>query len=113
MMPPFLHAPAAGQKIDLEIRYYGTKSGKYNLYDDDGETFDYEKGMYSWREIKVEPDKKGKPKGTISKSRKRETGQHTKGHLEVYERRLSLKTDLCGGTLLFIEISYSLRSCES
>ncbi len=70
MMPPALHAPAAGEKFDLEIRYYGTKSGRYMLYDDDGETFDYEKGMYSWREIKVEPGKNGKPSGTISKADK-------------------------------------------
>jgi alpha-D-xyloside xylohydrolase len=41
--------------------YYGDKHGKYELYDDDGETFDYEKGAYSWREIRVE-----NRKGTIS-----------------------------------------------
>jgi alpha-D-xyloside xylohydrolase len=66
MMKPMLHAPKAGEKVDLEIRYYGEKPGKYMLYDDDGETFNYEKGDYSWREIKVEKDKKGKLKGTIS-----------------------------------------------
>ena len=60
MMKPVLHAPSAGQKYDLEIRYYGSAPGFYRLYDDDGETFDYEKGVYSWREIKVVPDKKGK-----------------------------------------------------
>jgi alpha-glucosidase (family GH31 glycosyl hydrolase) len=70
MMPPVLHAPAAGEKYDLEIRYYGTKPGQYRLYDDDGETFDYEKGVYSWREIRVAPDKKGKPTGTFSKADK-------------------------------------------
>jgi len=70
MMLPALHAPAAGQKFDLEIRYYGSKPGNYRLYDDDGETFDYEKGMYSWREIKVIQDKKGKLSGTISKAEK-------------------------------------------
>lgn len=70
MMPPALHAPAAGQKFDLEIRYYGDAPGNYRLYDDDGETFDYEKGVYSWREIKVAKDKKGKLSGTISKAEK-------------------------------------------
>jgi alpha-D-xyloside xylohydrolase len=70
MMPPLLHSPAAGEKFDLEIRYYGSKPATYRLYDDDGETFDYEKGMYSWREIKIAPDKSGKPKGTISKAEK-------------------------------------------
>lgn len=70
MMLPALHAPASGQKFDLEIRYYGSKPGAYRLYDDDGETFDYEKGDFSWREIKVVRDKKGKLYGTISKAEK-------------------------------------------
>ncbi|HLN55904.1 MAG TPA: TIM-barrel domain-containing protein [Bacteroidales bacterium] len=70
MMPPALHAPSAGQTYDLEIRYYGSKPGIYKLYDDDGETFDYEKGIYSWREIKISGDKKGKLTGTISKPEK-------------------------------------------
>jgi alpha-D-xyloside xylohydrolase len=68
MMPPMLHAPKAGEKVNIEIRYYGTKPGRYKLYDDDGETFNYEKNEYSWREIKVENGKgtieapvKGKP----------------------------------------------------
>ena len=66
MMPPLLHAPKAGEKVDLEIRYYGDKPGSCVLYDDDGETFNYEKGDYSWREIKVEKDKKQQWKGTLS-----------------------------------------------
>jgi len=70
MMPPLLHAPAAGEKFDLEIRYYGSKPGTYLLYDDDGETFDYEKGIFSWRKIVVTPDKKGKPAGKISEALK-------------------------------------------
>lgn len=68
MMLPSLHAPASGEKFDLEIRYYGTKNAFYRLYDDDGETFDYEKGVYSWREIKISRDKKGRATGTISKA---------------------------------------------
>ena len=66
MMPPRLQAPKAGEKVDLEIRYYGEQPGKYMLYDDDGETFNYEKGDFSWREIKVMKDKSGRLKGTIS-----------------------------------------------
>jgi alpha-glucosidase (family GH31 glycosyl hydrolase) len=53
MMPALLHAPKATQQVDLEIRYYGNKPGTYNLYDDDGETFNYEKGDYSFRQIKI------------------------------------------------------------
>jgi alpha-glucosidase (family GH31 glycosyl hydrolase) len=70
MMPPALHAPATDQKFDLEIRYYGTKPGHYMLYDDDGESFNYEKGEFSWREISIVPGKKGRPSGTLSKPEK-------------------------------------------
>jgi alpha-D-xyloside xylohydrolase len=66
MMPPLLHAPGAGEKVDIEIRHYGEKPGSYLLYDDDGETFNYEKGDYSWREIKVKKDKTRQWKGTIA-----------------------------------------------
>ena len=69
-MEATLHAPKAGQKINLEIRHYGKADGAYRLYDDDGETFDYEKGVYSWRDIKVTRDKKGRLHGTISKVEK-------------------------------------------
>ena len=70
MMSPRLHSPVAGEKVDLEIRYYGTKPGNYHLYDDDGESYDYENGEYSWRTLQVIADKKGKPVGTVSKAEK-------------------------------------------
>jgi len=70
MMGPRLHAPAAGEKVNLEIRHYGTKPGRYQLYDDDGETFDYEQGAYSWRVIKVERLTSGKFRGSISEAEK-------------------------------------------
>jgi len=68
MMKPALHAPSADEKYDLEIRYYGSKPSRYMLYDDDGETYDYEKGVYSWREISVAPDRQGNLTGKISKA---------------------------------------------
>lgn len=70
MMPPLLQSPKAGQKVDLEIRHYGEKPGSYNLYDDDGETFNYEKGQFSWRQIRVVRQKNGQFKGTISGAEK-------------------------------------------
>ncbi len=70
MMEARLHAPAAGEKVNLEIRHYGKAEGSYRLYDDDGETFDYEKGAFCWREIKVVRQKDGKLKGTVSKAEK-------------------------------------------
>jgi alpha-glucosidase (family GH31 glycosyl hydrolase) len=66
MMPPLLHAPKPTEKVDLEIRYYGKKQTAVSrLYDDDGETFDYENNQYSWRELKVE-SRKGVLRGSIS-----------------------------------------------
>lgn len=70
MMEPMLHAPKPGVKVNLEIRHYGKANGSYRLYDDDGETFDYEKGAYTWRDISVVRQKNGKLKGTISKAEK-------------------------------------------
>lgn len=66
MMPPLLHAPKKGEKVDLEFRYYGEKPGTFKLYDDDGESFNYEKGEYSWRKVQVTKDQTGAFKGTIS-----------------------------------------------
>ncbi|WP_425568580.1 TIM-barrel domain-containing protein [Pontibacter saemangeumensis] len=68
MMAPMLHAPKAGEKVAMEIRHYGEKPGTYRLYDDDGETFDYEKGEYTWREVVVERRSNGKLRGSISKA---------------------------------------------
>lgn len=69
MMEPRLHSPEAGERVHLEIRHYGEKPSYYSLYDDDGETYDYEKGEYSWREIKVE--RSGNQwRGTISNAEK-------------------------------------------
>lgn len=40
----------------LEIRHYGTREGVYTLYDDDGETFGYEKGVFSRQELRAVRD---------------------------------------------------------
>lgn len=66
LMKPRLRSPKAGEKVDIEIRHYGTSNGKYNLYDDDGETFNYEKGDYSWRQISIEKQLSGNFTRTIS-----------------------------------------------
>jgi alpha-D-xyloside xylohydrolase len=46
----------------LEVRHYGTKENTYLLYNDDGESYDYEKGEFSLTELKVER-KRGELKG--------------------------------------------------
>ncbi|MEO7768885.1 MAG: TIM-barrel domain-containing protein [Ferruginibacter sp.] len=66
MMPPLLQAPKNGVKVEIEFRHYGEKPAAYKLYDDDGETFNYEKGDYTWRTVTVEKNKKNEWKGTIS-----------------------------------------------
>lgn len=50
---------ADGQEDTLEIRCYGTKEGSFTLYDDDGETFDYEKGEYSQIRLSTVKDEQG------------------------------------------------------
>lgn len=53
-------------RLPLEIRHYGNRPGTYRLYDDDGETFDYEKGAYTriTLSVKVAPD--GSKQGNVS-----------------------------------------------
>ncbi|NNG11014.1 MAG: DUF5110 domain-containing protein [Arenibacter sp.] len=70
MRPVQRQAPGMGEKVDLIIRHYGTKEGAYTLYDDDGLSFDFEKGHYSMVDIKVEKDKKGNLRGTIGRPEK-------------------------------------------
>ena len=70
LMEPKLHAPKAGEKVNIEIRHYGEKSSSYLLYDDDGETFDYERGEYSWRKIVVQKDREGDWSGIIDQAPK-------------------------------------------
>lgn len=69
MTKPMLHAPKASAKVDVEFRYYGSKPGTYQLYDDDGETYNYEKGDYSIRTINLSKIK-GKLVGRISNAEK-------------------------------------------
>jgi alpha-D-xyloside xylohydrolase len=69
MMPPLPHAPRVGEPVPLEVRHYGTRPGVFSLFDDDGETFAYERGRVPqagtlpsagsrWRrlEVRVAPD---------------------------------------------------------
>ncbi len=53
LMPALPYAPQAGETVPLEIRHYGTAPGKFRLFDDDGETFAYERGHYRWIDLEV------------------------------------------------------------
>ena len=53
MIPAIRQTVEWGNSIPLELRVYGSGQGNFTLYDDDGETFDYEKGAYAQLEIQV------------------------------------------------------------
>lgn len=65
LMSNMSYTAEIAQNIPLEIRHYGMEPGEFRLYDDDGYTLDYEKGVYSWIDIKVEINSEGVPKGEI------------------------------------------------
>lgn len=63
MIPAQRQAPRPDQHLPLIIRHYGTAPGSAILYDDDGETFNYEKGAYSKTLLQVTRNKKGQLTG--------------------------------------------------
>ena len=66
MIEPRDSAPRSGEVVALEIRHYGTAAGALALYDDDGETFDFEKGNFSWTQLAVKKDAAGKFAGSVT-----------------------------------------------
>ncbi|HEX8356870.1 MAG TPA: TIM-barrel domain-containing protein, partial [Segetibacter sp.] len=66
MIPAVLHSPKKGDLLPLTVKYFGKNAGKSVLYDDDGETFDYEKGRFSFTTLRVEKDEKGNLKGIVN-----------------------------------------------
>lgn len=60
------HAPRAGEKVSLQLIHFGDKPGQLNLYDDDGETFDYEKGAQNWVSFEAKRAGDGTFTGTAS-----------------------------------------------
>jgi Alpha-glucosidases, family 31 of glycosyl hydrolases len=66
MMSSRLHTPLPNENVDVTIRHYGEKEGNYQLYDDDGVSFDYEKGNYVWRRVLIKKNAKGGLSGEIS-----------------------------------------------
>ena len=64
MMPPV--STISTEKLPIEIRYYGHKESSYNLYDDDGVSYDYEKGKFTRIKLSVTKDSKGVLKGDVN-----------------------------------------------
>jgi len=46
-----------GDTLELHI-YNGSQSNTFNYYEDDGTTYDFEKGKYHSRDVTFDPDKK-------------------------------------------------------
>jgi alpha-D-xyloside xylohydrolase len=44
----------------LEVRLYGRTPGAFDLFEDDGKTFDYERGRYRIRRLSVEAGEGGR-----------------------------------------------------
>jgi alpha-glucosidase (family GH31 glycosyl hydrolase) len=75
MIPPVLHTPLKDDQLPLTVRYYGSAENSWDLYDDDGETFDFEKGVQSWTKLAVRKKADGAPEGS---------GQASSGNLFHY-----------------------------
>ncbi|WP_461092581.1 glycoside hydrolase family 31 protein [Spirosoma gilvum] len=63
MIPSRLNIPGNQEKLALTIRHYGTKETTWALYDDDGETYNYERGLFTWTPLTVKRDRQGKRVG--------------------------------------------------
>ena len=57
MIPKIRQTSEWKETTPLEIRVYGTAPGKFVLYDDDGKTFDFEKGKYTTKLLHTENGK--------------------------------------------------------
>ncbi len=64
LMPAIPNVASAQGDLPLEVRHYGKKNGVFHLYDDDGTTFDFEKGAFSLTELRVTVQD-GKPQGNV------------------------------------------------
>jgi len=58
-------APGRDETVPLEVRHYGESPGELLLYDDDGETFDYECGDCSWTKLRAAKDTAGVWRGEV------------------------------------------------
>ncbi|MCU6707517.1 ABC transporter substrate-binding protein [Paenibacillus sp. J5C_2022] len=65
MMPALSHVPASGEKVPLTFVHFGSKPGQCLIYDDDGESFDYESGNCKWRKVVVEMREDGSFQGEL------------------------------------------------
>jgi alpha-D-xyloside xylohydrolase len=57
MIPKIRQTSEWKENTPLEIRVYGNAPGNFVLYDDDGKTFDFEKGNYTTKKLNAENGK--------------------------------------------------------
>lgn len=65
MLPEALHTPGPDDQLALEVRHYGESENTYTLYDDDGETYDYQKGQYMGYELSTRKGQNGAWSGRV------------------------------------------------
>jgi alpha-D-xyloside xylohydrolase len=65
MIPAMVHSPRKDEQLPLTIRFYGQQPARWKLYDDDGQTFDYEKGQFNWANLQVTKGQNGTLRGTL------------------------------------------------
>lgn len=65
LMPALDHVPSAGEPIPVEMVHFGQMPGESMLYDDDGETFDFERDGGSWRKVTVSRTAEGNFEGVV------------------------------------------------
>lgn len=70
MVSPRRQAPLPNEKLPLIVRHYGQVPGKAQLYDDDGLTFNFEKGEYTLTEITVAKKRNGNWEGFVKSPEK-------------------------------------------
>lgn len=68
MIKPVQNVASIKDGTKLTVRHYGTKAGSFSLYDDDGKTFDYEKGNFAWIKLTASIDGNGKMTGKAETS---------------------------------------------
>ncbi|MFA5815692.1 MAG: DUF5110 domain-containing protein [Bacteroidales bacterium] len=67
MIPPVRQTSEWNNDLPLEVRVYGKADGSFDLYNDDGRTFNFEKGEYSIQRLEVKAGK-GSARQTVSNS---------------------------------------------
>lgn len=57
MIPAIRQTSAWNNDLPVEVRVYGTADGTFDLYNDDGKTFNFESGQYSLQKLEIKAGK--------------------------------------------------------